>query len=131
MKVILISAFFAIFSFNLIAQSRHIQQSKPFKKVLRSIKTNAPNLFMKSFSNEIMKLFNNEMTNGEDDETLWESRLKEAKGKFENRFGAFEVHDFSYKFEKEDAQLIIYFKGKEQFKMRVVKEGCVWKLDEN
>jgi hypothetical protein len=121
-KLLLPIAIVAIFPLNLIAQRAHIKQSKPFEKVLISMKSDSTNLFMNSFSDRII--------DGEDDKNVWLSRLIEGKEKFKERFGTFQPSDFTYKFNKKDSQLIIFFKDEEQIRLRVTKEGGMWKLDE-
>ncbi len=123
MKLIVTIALVAISSLNLFAQRNHIKQSKPFENVLLSMKSDSTNLFMNSFSDKVV--------DGEDDENEWMSRLNTGKEKFEKRYGTFQPSDFSYQFEKKGSLLIIFFKGEEQFRLRVIKEGGVWKLDEN
>ena len=120
MKHLMITILMITSSFNLFAQSKHIEQSIPFENVLTSLKSDSSSLFMNCFSKRII--------NGEEDENVWMSRLNEGKEKFEKRFGQFQLIDFSYKYEKSESKLIIYYKNEEQFKMRVVKENGTWKL---
>lgn len=122
MKLILTIAFIAINSMTLLAQNDHIEQSTPFENILNAMKSDSISLFIKSFSNRII--------DGEYDKNIWASRLNEGKEKFAERFGAFELNDFSYAYEKEKSKLIIFFKGEEQFRIRVIQEDDVWKLDE-
>jgi hypothetical protein len=109
-------------SFNLFAQSKHIEQSTPFENVLTSMKSDSASLFMNCFSERIV--------DGEDDEKVWMSRLNEGKEKFEKRFGHFELTDFSYEYEATESKLVIYYKSEKQVKMRVVNQDGIWKLDE-
>lgn len=104
------------------AQRSHIKQSSPFENVLLSIESDSVSLFMNSFSNRII--------DGEKNEEIWMSRLNQGKEKLKKRFGTFQPSDFSYKYKKKESKLIIFFKDEEQHRMRVIKEGKVWKLDE-
>lgn len=104
------------------SQSTHLEQSIPIEDVFLAMKTDSGMLFMNSFSKRII--------NGETDEGVWLSRLDEGKSKFEVRFGSYELSDFTYDFDKETSKLVVFFVGKEVFRMTVVKEKMVWKLDE-
>ena len=122
MKFILIATLTILSTFNLSAQSKHVEQSTPFENVLTSMKSGSSSLFKSCFSERII--------DGEEDEQVWMSRLEEGKEKFGERFGDFEVTDFSYEYEAKESKLVIYFKNKRQFAMKVVKENETWKLDE-
>ncbi len=122
MKKIFVIAVIVTSSLTAYAQKAHIIQSTPFENVLRSMKTDSVSLFMNAFSSKII--------GGEKDEKVWLSRLNQGKEKFKNRFGAFQPSDFSYSYEKKESKLIIYFKGMEQHRMSVIKEGKAWKLNE-
>jgi hypothetical protein len=121
MKYLIIAILTTLSSFNVCAQSTHIEQSTPFENVLTSMKSDSSSLFMSCFSERIV--------DGEDDAQVWSSRLDEGKEKFKKRFGDFEVADFSYEFKIEESKLVIYFKKERQFEMKVVQENGVWKLD--
>ena len=122
MKRIVVINLIVIASYAATAQSAHIKQSTPFENVLFSMKSDSVGLFMNSFSENVI--------DGERGEELWLTRLNQGKEKFKKRFGTFQPGDFSYTYEKEEAKLIIYFKGEEQFRIAVIKEGNIWKLDE-
>jgi len=77
-----------------------------------------------------MNSFSEKIVDGMDDEAVWMSRLNEGKEKFDNRFGDFELTDFSYQYEAAESKLVIYYKNEAQFKIRVVNENGIWKLDE-
>lgn len=108
--------------FSLSAQSSHIAQSSPFENVLLSLKSDSVDLFMNAFSKRIV--------NGEYNKETWIPRLNEGKGKFSEYFGTFQLSDFSYEFDEKESKLIIFFRREEKFRMSVIKENEVWKLDE-
>lgn len=122
MKLLIVGALMIMFSSNLLAQSKHIEQSTPFENVLISMKSDSVRLFMSCFTKSIV--------GDENDEKIWAKRLNEGKEKFKTQFGQFNLTDFTYTFDKIESKLIIYYKDEEQFKMRVVKENAIWKLDE-
>lgn len=123
MRIIILLSLFLFSTNTTFAQKKHIEQSEPFELVLCAMKKNSTKKLQKAFSQKMLK-------NDRDDST-WEERLKEAKGKFTTRFGDFKIHDFKYGFDEKTSRLIIYFKEKETFKMAVIKEGKHWKLNEH
>ncbi len=122
MKLLSTLALISILSTNLMAQQNHIAQSTPFEDVIVSVNADSVALFMNTYSKGIIA--------GEDDIKIWQNRLNTGKERLENRFGDFELSDFTFDFEKEESKLIIYFKGEEQMRMGVIEEDGAWKLDE-
>ena len=107
---------------SVVAQKKHLRQSKPFEQVLKSLKTDDPELFMNSFSERIV--------DGETDMEVWTERLNEGQDKFGQRFPNFKLSEFRYRFDRKEAKLIVYYRGEEQVRMKVVREGRHWKLDQ-
>ncbi len=122
MKKFFVIALIVTSSFASFAQSTHIEQSTPFENVLQALKSDSVDLFMNSFSLQII--------DGNKDKELWLTRLNQGKEKFKQRFGVFQPSDFLYKYDKAESKLIVIFKGKEQFRISVIKEGNTWKLDQ-
>ena len=60
----------------------------------------------------------------------WEKNLKEAQANLKERFGDYELIDFSFTFvgDKEQGKVTLSHKGKEVFPLYVIKEGDEWKL---
>ena len=102
-------------------QERHIEQSQPFENILLALKTDSVPLFIESFSKRIIEDKKEKMS--------WENRLDSGKGKFQERFGDYELTDFTYEFQKGNLMLIIYFKGEMTIEMPIVKENRKWRLD--
>lgn len=100
----------------------HITQSTPFENILLAMKTDSIPLFLSAFSNRII--------DGENDKLVWKKRLNEGKEKFRIQFDNFQLKDFTFEYDEKESKLIIYFKGKEVMRMKVIKEDEKWKLDE-
>ena len=122
MKFAIAIAFTILLSTQAMAQKKSIKQSKPFQNVLLSLQTESVSLFVESFTDRIV--------GDEKDSQVWLDRIKEGHEKMTQRFGNYELSDFTYKFDKEKSKLVIFYKGEEQFKMKVIKEDGKWKLDE-
>ena len=122
MRRLLLCSLFLLFTLNIVAQKKHLKQSKPFEQVLKALKKGKPELFMNSFSDRIV--------DGETDLAVWKERIEEGQRKFGRRFPDYSIKDFRYGFDAAESKLIIYYKGKENFRMKVVKEGGKWKLNE-
>lgn len=122
MRTLLLSSLFLLFTLGLTAQKKHIKQSKPFEQVLKALKKDKPELFMNSFSARII--------DGETDLAVWSERIEEGQRKFGRRFPDYRIKDFKYGFDAAESKLIIHYKGDETFRMKVVKEGGKWKLNE-
>ena len=122
MRILLSLTILFTFSTNLIAQKKHIKQSKPFENLLQAMKSDSTDLFINSFSENIV--------NGKTDSEVWCKRLQEGKAKFKKEFGDFQLNDFAYKYDKKESKLVIFFKGKEEIRLKVIKEKGAWKLDE-
>lgn len=103
-------------------QKAHIKQSTPFENLMLSLSTDSVDLFMNSFSTNII--------DGNYDAKEWQRRLSSAQRKLEARFQFWSLEDFAFEFDKVESRLIIYFKGEENIRMKVVKEKRQWKLDE-
>jgi len=122
MRSLLLSSLFLLFTFSMVAQKKHLRQSKPFEQVLKALKKDKPELFMNSFSARIV--------DGETDLAVWSERIEEGQRKFGRRFPDYRIKDFKYGFDAAESKLIVYYKGEESFRMKVVKEGGQWKLNE-
>ncbi len=105
-----------------MGQQNHIAQSTPFENVIISMNADSVELFMNTYSKAIIA--------GEDDIKIWQGRLNTGKERLKNRFGDFQLSDFTFDFDQEESELIIYFKQEERMMMGVIKENGVWKLDE-
>lgn len=122
MRTLLLSSLFLLFTLGVVAQKKHLKQSKPFEQVLKALKKDKPELFMNSFSARIV--------DGETDLAVWTERIEEGQRKFGRRFPDYRIKDFKYGFDAAESKLIVYYKGEEKFRMKVVKEGGKWKLNE-
>ncbi len=122
MKFLLSLTILFTFSSNLIAQRNHKRQSTPFENALKALQSDSASLFMNSFSERITK--------GKTSEKYWGTKLQEGKAKFKKRFGDYKLGDFTYKYDRKESKLIIYFREKEEIRLRVIKEKGTWKLDE-
>ncbi|XLS30390.1 hypothetical protein ACJD0Z_06085 [Flavobacteriaceae bacterium M23B6Z8] len=111
------------FPLALHGQQESIEQSKPFINVLIALENDAVELFKNSFSKEI--------NDSKDATSTWEERLKEGEEKFSERFGDYDLQDFTFTFIDSTSQLQVWFQKKEAFKIRVVKEGNEWKLNQH
>ena len=98
-------------------------KEKPFQDIIVAMKNNSVELFKNSFSRKVI--------NSESDISNWDNNFKEAKKKFNKKFGVLDTQDFSYQYDSAESKLIILFKGKEEVRMRITEENGVWKLDEH
>jgi hypothetical protein len=59
--------------------------------------------------------------------------FKEAQTNLRSMYGDLDPSEFEFQFEGKDSHgvLVIIFKGEENLRIRVVKEGTEWKLDEH
>jgi hypothetical protein len=105
-----------------VVQNKHIEQSTPFENILISLKTDSTKIFRDAFSKRIIA--------GDTSLEKWEGRLSEAKEKLGQRFGDYNLADFTYSFNTGESELVVYWKSEEVIKMNVVKEDNDWKLDE-
>ena len=122
MKKFIITLLFICTAVAGYAQKKHIPQSTPFENVLKALTKNKPLLFKNSFSQRVI--------DGEEDLTVWAERIEEGQRKFGRRFPDYRIKDFKYGFDAAESKLIVYYKGEESFRMKVVKEGGQWKLNE-
>lgn len=91
--------------------------------ILKAAKSADATMFRDAYSTRIRQ---------EDQQSDWGKNLKEAQVNMKEKFGDYQVTDFTFSFAGDDAKgkLEVTFKGKAQFALAVVKEGGVWKLDE-
>lgn len=101
-------------------QNSHPAQAVPFKKVLLAFKSDSVALFTGAFSKELDSV--------EIPLERWKERLNEGKRKFKRRYGNYELEDFTFKYIDSSGELQVFFRSKESFKIRVVKEDEEWKL---
>ena len=123
MKNSLLIIFLSIISYTVQAQKSHIPQSVPFEDILIALQTDSIPLFKGAF-NEIV-------TANVKGEAEWKDNFQEAKGKFKDRFKSYRLEDFTYKYNKEDAKLVVFYKNSEAFQISVIKKGSQWKLNEH
>ena len=122
MKKFIIALLFICTAVAGYAQKKHIPQSTPFENVLKALTKNKPLLFKNSFSQRVI--------DGEEDLTVWAERIEEGNEKFGRRFPDFKRKDFRYGFDSAESKLIVFYKGEEAFRMKVIQEGKKWKLNE-
>lgn len=122
MKKFILALLFVCTSVIGYSQKKHIPQSTPFEHVLKALNKKKPKLFKNSFSQRVI--------DGVEDLAVWTERIEEGKEKFGRRFPDFKRKDFRYGFDSAESKLIIYYKGEEAFRMKVIQEGKKWKLNE-
>jgi len=95
--------------------------SAPFLQMLEAAKNNDMDGFFDCFSESVML---GHRRNPND--------FREAQGNLKRMFGNLDPAEFEFRYEGEDTRgvLVIIFKGEENLRIRVVKEGTEWKLDE-
>jgi hypothetical protein len=91
--------------------------------ILKAIKSSDATTFRDAYSARIHQ---------EDPKNDWAKKLQEAQATMKEKFGDYQITDFTFSFDGDGAKgkLAVSFKGKAQFAIAVVKEGGAWKLDE-
>ena len=124
MKKILPIVIILTFSNLCFSQKPTIEQSSPFEKLLTAIQKDSSELFKSAFSSRII-------TDENSNTKTWDDRLEIAQERFTDKFGEFELSDFTYNFNKKESKLVIFYKTEEIVQMKVIKENGNWKLDEH
>jgi len=91
--------------------------------ILKAVKSADATMFRDAYSARIHQ---------EDQQSDWGKNLQEAQATMKEKFGDYQITDFTFSFAGDDAKgkLEVKFKGKAQFALAVVKESGAWKLDE-
>ena len=58
----------------------------------------------------------------------WQKNIDEAKISMKRKFGAIDLKDFTFKFNKKESKLGVFFKKKLAFWTRVASENGEWKI---
>ena len=123
MKNSLLIIFLSVISYTAQAQKSHIPQSVPFEDILIALQTDSIPLFKGAFHEKV--------TADVKDEAEWQENFQEAQAKFKEGFKNYRLEDFTYKYNKEDSKLMVFFKNKKAFQISVIKKGSQWKLNEH
>jgi hypothetical protein len=123
MKYTLLSLMFLILcALPAQAQKKHLEQSAPFEQVVRALLKQNPVKFRDCFSERLI--------GSDTDISQWEEHVLEGREHFNERYPNFKSKDFRYGYDAKSEKLIVFFRGEEIFRIRVVQEKGKWKLDE-
>jgi hypothetical protein len=105
------------------SESPRSEASAPMVAILRAAKSADATMFRDAYSARIRR---------EDQQSDWAKNLQAARATMKEKFGDYQINDFTFSFAGEGAKgkLEVSFKGKAQFAITVVKENGAWKLDE-
>jgi hypothetical protein len=116
-----------LLSLTAISRSRshgpNAEASTPMLAILKAAKSSDATMFRDAYSARIHQ---------EDPKSDWAKNLQEAQATMKEKFGDYQITDFTFSFAGDDAKgkLEVSFKGKAHFAIAVVKEAGAWKLDE-
>lgn len=97
--------------------------SAPMAAMLQAAKISDAAAFRDAYSKRIRE---------DNQQSDWGKNLQMAQAALKEKFGDYELTDFTYSFEGDDlkGKLAVSFKGKQQVALAIVKEDDAWKLDE-
>jgi hypothetical protein len=104
-------------------QSPSAATSAPMVAILKAAKNADATVFREAYSKRIRQ---------DNPQADWGKNLHEAQTTLKEKFGDYQLGDFTYSFEGNDLQgkLAVSFKGKKQLAIAILKEEGAWKLDE-
>lgn len=99
------------------------EASAPVVAILKAAKSADATMFRNAYSARIRR---------EDEQSDWAKNLQEAQATMKEKFGDYQITDFTFSFAGNDSKgkLEVIFKGKAQLAIAVVKENGTWKLNE-
>jgi len=99
-------------------------QHRPFITWVKALKTSDLDMFKSVYSRSRRESF---------EKRGWEAVMKEYQEGFTERFGDYDVKDFTIAFEgnEKSGRLVISFKGEDVPRLDIVLEGDEWRIDEN
>ena len=120
MKKYIYIAILLVLCGNLYAKDK-IKQSIPFMNMLKAAEQSDIKKFKFSYSKQIRE--NKEQNN-------WQANIAEAKKNIKKMFGDIKDDNFTFKFDKEKSKLKVFYNEKSIFKIKVIQENGIWKLNE-
>ena len=97
--------------------------SAPMTAMLKAAKNSDVKMFKEAYSKRIRE---------DDGQSDWGKNLKEAQATSKEKFGDYQLSDFTFSFEGDDrkGKLAVSFKNNKQVELAIVKEDGTWRLDE-
>ena len=95
----------------------------PMTAMLKAAKNSDVKMFKEAYSKRIRE---------DDGQNDWGKNLKEAQATLKEKFGDYQLSDFTFSFEGDElkGKLAVSFKNNRQVELTIVKEDGAWRLDE-
>ena len=98
-----------------------VPEAQPVIQMIEAFKTNNLDKFKQSFSNKILQ-----------SDQDWPKIFSSTKISFETTFGEdFSISEIVFRYDEKSKLLVVSDKEKEQFRIHVVEEDKIWKINED